>query len=461
MRAAACAIALGLCAGAARAQEPTLTREMEDVWAIAQPVLVRTPAVVRSMIEGELVAWSALDYDKRRRVESWLDTLGRLDAEQIGTLFTPLAAAPAEQQSLKAIEILDEASKRGAVQPSPLRRIVIVAVGAGEGPIVNAIARGLLGMDTAASPTPRLSTEIRPFGAIIPKFKADIPLPEAFLAMLLTGRGDPQNVVLQPKGQPREMASPTLGELYRAAAQKPARSAWVLYRDIDMLCDHSRTRAFGEKFQVTPVWGGRFGRPESALRDAVTDLRKREETSLDFPLFLADTSAQKLGFDTMYGEPVVRDLMQRVATGACVATDSDLFLARTAAEVLRSPEVDARIVVVRLGRPPAGDQAQGLPKPVVDAFVRDTDALVHLIWRAAREAAGWGARTYFWLVIEGGEGAFVAGPDIQPGRVVKGSPGLPQIVPTVARMLGRDPGDFAGGVDGISKKPIEELFEKE
>ena len=457
-RALAIACALGLAAGAARAQEAVLTREMEDVWAIAQPVLARAPAAVRSLIEGQLVAWSALKYEDRRRVEDWLDTLQRLDAEQIASLFTTLAATPAEKQSEEVIRTLTDASKKGTVPLSPQRRIVIVAVGAGEGPIVNALMRGLAG-DTAQSPTPRLSTEIRPFGAVIPKFKADISVPEAFLAMLLTGRGDPQNVVLQPQGQPREMASPTMGELYRAATpQAPARSAWVLYRDVNMLCDHSRTRGWGEKFSVTPVWGGRLGRPESALRDAVTDLRKREETSLDFPLFLADTSAQKLGFDTMYGEAMVRDLMQRVATGASVATDSDLFLARTAAEVLRSPAVDARLVVVRLGRPPAADN---LAKPVVDAFVRDTDALVHLIWRAAREAAGWGSRTYFWLVIEGGEGAFVAGPDIQPGRVVKGGHALPQILPTVARMLGRDPGEFAGGVDGVSKKPIEELFEKE
>lgn len=441
-------------APAAAQQRPT---ESEELRARARALLERCPDLGRRLLERELDAWRELDLDKRRRLERWIDLLLPLDGTTLAKLLAPAAAAAADSQMSEAVKALDAALIAAAPPPPTDFRVVILCIGGGTSTVSRTIAQALATESHTHPLMPSTVATVRPWGMLFTKFSAKIPRSDLFLAMLLQGRSQP---ALDPQGGSKQLAAPSVGEMYRqfVGKAKTGRDVWVIYRGVDLVADFSTAKGWGDKYAQIALYADRMHNlSKDVLSDEVLDYRKTEKSPFDAAQTISELSAGKLRVDTLYADAKVSGFIRgQVARATGPGINSDVFVARATADLLRS-DMDARIVIARLGAAPEGPDGR-LANTDRDRFVRDTDRHVGMIWSASRASDRWRGRTYFWVIVENQSVAWVAGPGITPGTHSAASPKLTQVAPTVLRMLGVDVEAAMAGVKGVSKKPIDELF---
>ncbi len=440
---------------AAAQERPT---EAEELRARARDLFARLPEMGRRLLNRELEEWDALDGARRGRLERWIDLLLPLGADTLAQMLAPAAAAPSDQRMQKTIAILDNALIVGPPAGLPNDyRVVIVCVGGGTSTVLRAMVPAF-GADAATHPLmPATVSIVRPWGMLLTKFSAKIPRPDLFLGVLLQGRSPPR---LDPRGGSKVLATPSIGEMYRkhVGKAKTARDVWVIYRDADLVADFSTAKNFGEKYyQIALIAHRLHNRANTRLSDEVLDYRKEKKSPFDISRAIHGLSAAKLNVDTMFTDRRVKEFIRgQVSHASGPGINSDVFVARATADLLRST-IDPRIVIARLGRP-TPDADGRVSNKQRDAFVRDTDRHIGMIWSASRASDRWRGRTYFWLIVENSSLALVCGPGIPPGTRSSASAKLSQVVPTVAKMLGLVPSEMVTGAKGTNKKPIEVLF---
>jgi hypothetical protein len=143
-------------------------------------------------------------------------------------------------------------------------------------------------------------------------------------------------------------------------------------------------------------------------------------------------------------------------------TDSDAFILRLGVSLLKDPVMAPRLAIFRFGGIPGIHQMKDLgeKKRLMALKMRDDDEACFNLWRAFR-ANPYYKRFGTFIVVNEYTGAVVVGPKAKIGTVSK-SYYLNQFLPTIAKLLGYDIGQFIQPSRGNPKnRPIKELFEEE
>ena len=436
----------------ARADEPSVATE--EIRLVAWPVLARAPRPVAGLIGPLVDAWDRQAPADRRKIERWLDLLAPLTAAQMTTLFAEALQKPADQQIAAIEEALKREADEGTLRPPTApTRVVVVCVGGGDPLATSHLAAAVGGSEPFDPLAPRTVAEIRPGGAVLTNFKVSagfVGLP--FVGVLLTGRGNPAFDDVQAA---RGVGAPMVGELYRRTTGAGQESVWVLYHDVPFWAENSLSKEFREgNRKQTAIHTGRLKAiAGTKLADKVREFRTEDRSPFDLPFDLGNLTAGMLSVDLFTEHALSRQLLAwEVARSDGMDIESNAFIARAACDLLRS-EVHPRLVIVRLGR---AAEVPGLGRKEASArATRDQDALLGSIWDAARADALWRDRTWFWVLVEGGGVAFVAGPGVTPGSRPKETAQLTQVLPTVLHQLGLDPAAVLSDFGDVNKKPLD------
>lgn len=443
---------LGAAVPAPRAGADEPSPAAEEIRLVAWPVLGRAPRPVVGLIGPLVDAWDRQAPADRRKVERWLDLLAPLTGEQMATLFADALKQPADQQITAIEATLKREADEGTLHPpaSPTR-VVVVCVGGGDPLATPHLAGALGGTDPVDAFAPRIVAEIRPCGAVL-KLKAAFTA-EAFMGVLLTGRSNPGFDNVQAA---RGVTAPMLGEIFRRATGAGQESTWVLYHDVPFWAEHSLSKEFreGNRKQTSVLTSRLHAMTSGKFADKLREFRTGADRSpFDLPFDLGGISAGALSVDLFSDHGKSRDLLAwEVARKDGVDIESNAFIARAAADLFRTA-IEPRLVVVRFGR---GAEAPGVRGQEAKArAIRDQDALLGSIWDAARADPLWRDRTWFWVIVEGSDVGFVAGPGVAPGARPKQSAQLTQVLPTVLLQLELDPDAVLADLGDVNKKPLE------